>query len=145
MRYLLLLIVSFNTYAMSFGQAQVIYQHLVKANGFKLYPGLRLNRAEGVNASTDWFFIEITQGMLRLTKNEHELAVVLGHELAHFSRKDPSSTPSREFAADLLGAQYADKAGYDHCIGAYILYRFKVPADGTHPDSTERYNRIRCY
>jgi len=44
-------------------------------------------------------------------KNADEMALIFGHELAHFTLGHRGSTPSRELAADSLGAQYADKAG----------------------------------
>ncbi len=145
MRYVFLLLFSMNSYAMSFGQAQVIYQKLVAANGISIYPGLYLDPDSSPNASSTPMRIEVTAGMLRFVHNADELALVLGHELGHYVLHHTSSTPSREFAADRLGAQFEDRAGYNHCSGAQVLYRFHDEADSTHPASDERYARLRCY
>lgn len=145
MRYLLLLVISCNSYAMSFGQAQVIYQKLVAANGISIYPGLYLDPDSAPNASSSPMRIDVTAGMLRFVRNADELALVLGHELGHYTLHHTGSTPSREFAADRLGAQYEDRAGYNHCRGVQVLYRFHDKADSTHPDSDDRYSRLRCY
>lgn len=145
MRYLFLLLISCNSYSMSFGQAQSIYQRLVATNGIGIYPGLYLNPSSDANASSSPMRIEVTAGMLRFAHNADELALVLGHELGHYVLHHTGSTPSNEFAADRLGAQFEDRAGYNHCNGVQLLYRFHDKADSTHPDSDERYARLRCY
>ncbi len=142
--FLLLLSVSTAPYAMTFTQAQEVYQHLASANGIKYAPRLVLSQDTYPNASETSSAITINVGMLSFAKNEDEMAMVLGHELGHFTRNDHGSTPIAEFAADRLGATYEDKAGYSHCRGILVIERFHDKADSTHPDSDERYNRLKC-
>lgn len=144
MRCIILLLISFQCNAMSFIQASTVYQNLVHSNGILTYPGLFLDTSQEVNASSSPMRISVTIGMLRFTRNADELAMVLGHELAHFTLQHRGSTPAHEFAADSLGSRYTDVAGYSHCIGAAVLYRLHDTADSTHPDSTDRYNRVKC-
>jgi membrane-associated protease RseP (regulator of RpoE activity) len=42
-----------------------------------------VDNSDRVNAYADGVSVKITRGMLRFAENDHELAVVLGHELAH--------------------------------------------------------------
>lgn len=56
-----------------------------------------------VNASADGNNIAITTGMLRFTKDDDELAVVLGHELAHNSLGHVSRSRGGAIAGGLLG------------------------------------------
>jgi Zn-dependent protease with chaperone function len=130
--------------AATFKDAQGVYNHLIKANGFHLAPKLGLEMNPYPNARASFARITITSGMLKFVHNKDELALILGHELGHFTRIDLSSTPSHEFAADKLGAVYADVAGYNHCTGVAVLKRFNDRASKTHPDSDERYNRLKC-
>ncbi len=148
LRYLLgslLFLGSYAVPAMTFSQAQVIYERLAQANHIVPYPGLYLVKDSSPNASAGAFSILINTGMLTFARNADELALVLGHELGHYSLGHTVSTPSNEFAADALGAKYEDRAGYNHCRGVNLLFRFHDKADATHPDSTERYNRLRCF
>lgn len=141
---LLLLILSGSANAATFKDAQEVYNRLIKANGFSFAPRLTLDMNPHPNASASITKITITSGMLMFVRNSNELALILGHELGHFTRIDLSSSPSYEFAADKLGAVYADVAGYNHCTGVAVLKRFNDRASKTHPDSDERYNRLKC-
>lgn len=42
-----------------------------------------VENSDRVNAYADGVSVKVTRGMLRFAENDHELAVVLGHELAH--------------------------------------------------------------
>lgn len=141
---LLLMVISCSSYAMSFNQAEVVYNKLVRSNGFTNYPRLVYSSSRDVNASAGGLRITVNAGLLRFVRNSNELAVVLGHELAHYRLAHHGSTPSNEYAADSLGASYAAKGGYNRCDGAKVILRFHDKGSKTHPPSDKRYNRIKC-
>lgn len=137
-------LLSFNLYAMSFQQIGQIYDGLVKANGFKVAPRLYIDSNSSVNASSGGMRITVYRGMMDFVNNNAEMAMVLGHELAHYSLGHPRSTIPNEYAADARGAQYIQRAGYSKCQGAMVLYRLHNGRSDTHPDSTSRYKRLGC-
>ena len=136
----------FNTvaYTANIKDAQNVYNRLLQSNGIKYHPMLRLSESKEVNASETRRYITINRGMLNFVRNNAELAIVLGHELGHFLRGDGSSKPSREYAADAIGAKLANKAGYPVCKGAQVLRRFGDKGSSTHPDSASRYKALGC-
>ncbi len=134
-----------SSYAMSFGQAQIIYAKLVRANGFHKYPTLFLNHDSEVNASYFGNTIMINTGMLKYVKNADELALIIGHELGHYAKQYQNLTDYQaEYGADSDGAMYESKAGYNRCLGAQAIYRFHEGDSSDHPASIKRYNRIKC-
>jgi Zn-dependent protease with chaperone function len=90
---------------------------------------VRLARSTQVNAFATGRAVVMTTAMLRFLKSEDELAVVLGHELAHniFHHRQmrneegilrglgikPSAVWKREEAADRFGLRLMAAAGYD--------------------------------
>lgn len=138
------LIIASNTYAMSFSQASKVYDQIASSNGFRIYPRLILSPSKQVNASATALRITVNQGMLNFVRNSNEMAMVLGHELSHYSLGHARSTPSNEYAADSLGARYAAKAGYNRCDGALVYLRFHSKGSATHPPSDLRYKRLKC-
>ncbi len=128
---------------MTLEHAKEVYHRIVNANGITA-PKLVLDPDVSVNASVNSNGIFITAGMLAFVRDDDEVGLVLGHELAHYVLHHNGSTPSRELVADRLGAIYEDVAGYNHCKGIQVLYRFHNGADRTHPSSDERYNKLKC-
>lgn len=117
---------------------QSIYNRLVKANGLKQH---NINVMSGVYdqcslACTDFVNITITTELLSQVRNEDELAGVIGHEMAHAVYHDS------ELKADVLGLQYAAKAGYNYCKAAQFLKNFLADAD--HPSGAVRYKNTGC-
>ncbi len=143
-RIIILMLFSVTSYAMSFNQAQAVYNKLVSSNGFSVAPRLVLDPSSEVNASCSVLRITVNAGMLRFVHNSSELAMILGHELAHFSLHHRGSTPNNEYAADSLGARYASAGGYNRCSGAEVYDRFNDGPSTTHPDSHSRYIRLKC-
>ncbi len=141
---ILILNIGASNASITFQQAIEVYSVLVEKNNLVIYPNLRLSTSREINAYTTPGGIIINDGMLAFVNNQEELALVLGHEIGHFKRKDKVSSPGAEYAADALAAIYADRAGYDHCIGSKVIYRFHSPASSTHPDSYSRYMRLKC-
>ncbi len=141
----LLLIIASPSYAMTFNDAKVVYHNLIVANHFKTYPVLKLLQDSDNNADYYNNVIEINTGMLKFAKNVNELAIVLGHELGHYTaREKVLSSYDAEYGADKDGSRYAGVAGYDRCSGALLVYRFHDAASSDHPASLDRYNRIKC-
>lgn len=143
MKYLLLLLLSFNVSAMSIENARDVYYKIGRANGISL-PQLVLVYSTDVNASTDGRKVYINSAMLSFVNNEAEIAMVLGHELAHYRLRHRRSTPGNEYAADRLGASYMHNAGYNICRGARVIKRFNNEDSDTHPASRKRYRRLGC-
>ncbi len=148
MKKLLILLVSMlffvnTSFAMSASHMGQIYQRVLQANGLHGVP-LVVIRDNDVNADNAGDRIEVNTGMLRDVRNDSEMALVLGHELAHGTLHHHMSTIPNEYAADRLGAQYMNKAGYNICVGAKMLKRFGNHASNDHPAGTDRYKRLGC-
>ena len=114
-----------------------VYEKLVKANGIKKLPLYVRSVGEGNCrfACTNGISITITDELLSVIDNEDELAGVLGHEMGHAIHHD-------EMKADILGLDYAEKAGYNRCVAAQLLKKWG--ADDDHPDGGTRYRNTHC-
>lgn len=143
MKIFLLLLISFNSYAMSFKHVQQIYIRIALANGFNV-PPIFLEYNSNVNAHATWGGVYINSGMLSYVQNDDEMALVLGHELGHYKLGHWRSTPKNEYAADYQGSIYMARAGYRICRGAQALRRFHSPDSDTHPASEKRYHKLGC-
>lgn len=142
---MILMLFTCSSYAMTFGQAQAIYVKLCANNGFTKHPVLTLNPTSEVNASYFGNTIMVNKGMLTYVHNADELALIIGHELGHYAKRNATLTDYQaEYGADADGAIYAAKAGYNRCIGAKAILRFHDPDSSDHPASIKRYNRIKC-
>ncbi len=141
---LVLVVLSVNSYAMSFSQVSAIYAQVAKANGLIVAPHLVLSPDQSINANAAGFRITVNQGLLNAVRDKDEMAMVLGHELAHYELGHKQSTIPNEYAADHQGAIYMHKAGYSICIGAQLLRRFGSKDSVTHPAGTKRFHRLGC-
>lgn len=138
---LLLILNSMHSEARTIEEAQMIYQKILKANKMQ-GPSLHMYKSEDINAHYGWGGIFINVGMLRYARNQSEIALVIGHELAHYTLKHWRSNPANEFAADKLGSYYMSNSGYNVCKGAKLFKRFDDKASKTHPSARERYRRL---
>jgi len=127
---------------MSFDHAKDIYMKVGSMNHIKVIPLLVYDPSKEVNASYGGMRVTINQGMLADVRDDDEIALVFGHELAHYTLAHNASTPAHEYAADALGAIYMHNAGYNICIGAQVIKRFHAPDSDTHPNSDSRFKRI---
>lgn len=134
------LLISVNTYAMTFEHARDIYKHILKANHIVFAPPLLLDKSLENNAYNTGFTISINQGMLNYVRNDDEMALVLGHELGHSKDGDIDN----ELTADSYGATVIIRAGYNKCIGAQALARLHDVGDSVHPPSTYRVKHLGC-
>ncbi len=122
----------------------------------KPYVRIRLKETGKINAYAKFSGIEFTTGMVHFVEDDDELAVIMGHELAHLTAKHlsknltmatlcgtlggltgpfaPLTTQAlyapysrgNEREADYLGLIYAHNAGYDVEKGAILWKRFAL-------------------
>lgn len=74
------------------------------------YP-LLVSTSNAVNAFANGEVIVVTAGMLRFTQSDEELAVIVGHELAHNVEGHIEKQRGNQFAGILLGAVIAGLTG----------------------------------
>lgn len=100
-----------------------------------------------INAQADGRFVQINDAMLSFVLNDDELAVIIGHELAHnILRHIKLKTRSKtaEYQADRLGVWLMARAGYDVEAVVPFWTRFEkrtnagIFAAGTHPSPKKR-------
>jgi beta-barrel assembly-enhancing protease len=99
--------------------------------------------------------LAITSRLIAFTANDDELALIVGHELAHVILRHEPGEPNaasrqREAQADLLGAALAQCAGYDMARAAafWPRYRQQDASDAlrlpSHPSPVQREDSIRA-
>ena len=106
---------------------------------------------DAVNAYVAGGKIQMCLGMARFVQSDDEVAVILGHELAHLPTSAEhgltgGARGDEERLADLRGLLYAHRGGYDIRLGAKVFERMAVelvpgPTDarrGRHPGHAER-------
>ncbi len=152
LRYILLLFLfSTNCFsAIPFSHAKEIFAKLEKTTGYQVPLSIEKTNME-INAYTTTKRIIVTKGLLLYVNTDAELAMVLAHELGHWSVKDSShAKPPKdmEVKADLYGYTYCTKAGYMNCLG--ILYRFQQTfgndeTDGVHPKWSDRIQYVHTH
>lgn len=122
---------------------------------------LRIVVRDTVNAYNDGNQIVIFTGLAKTLKNDDEIALVLGHEIAHGMLGHLSDNPPLtihqgmaqndyiavlEGSADKMGAVYMIKAGYDICKGREIFKRWYLEEGNfigmNHPDNAYRYEEL---
>ncbi len=140
-------------------QVEQVYQNLYVQSGLGSKPKLNIIKNDMVNAWTDGMEVTITTGILATMHSVDEIAMVLGHELAHVINYDvlhgemeqaadvPMNQSYKEAAADKVGAFIMMRAGYNVCKGKRIMQTFRdlfgsdAGAEG-HPDSAFRIDEL---
>lgn len=111
-----------------------------------------LVRSPDMNAATDGNAVAMTTALHGLLRSDDEIAVILGHELAHIilghTRPGAAAGPSRETEADRAGLELAARAGFDITAAPALWKRLnssRVAASlaSTHPTGPEREAAIR--
>jgi beta-barrel assembly-enhancing protease len=106
-----------------------------------------------INAGADGYYVQINARMIEFVQSDDELAVVIGHELAHnILRHKALKTKSKqaEYEADALGARLVAQAGYELKAVLPFWTRFEdrtnagIFADGTHPPKKKRLAAIKA-
>lgn len=111
-----------------------------------------------INAYNDGSKIVLYRGLIKSTKSWDEVALVLGHEIAHGNLwhlrmlnewqaiKTDTEVSVLEANADKIGALYMMKAGYDVCKGReWFKTLLQSQGDyqgGNHPGYAYRYNEL---
>lgn len=135
----------------NFTNAVRIYQKIIIANNIMDAPKLYRDTDMSVNAMTDESDvggIYLNDGiMLNYIHNDDELAMVLAHELGHWAHRGREVQYQQEYDADKFGAKAMDIAGYNHCRGAMVLWRFGHHDSWSHPPGDYRWLAVTqgCY
>lgn len=106
------------------------------------------------NAYNDGTKIVIFTGMIDTAKSDDEIALILGHEIAHgnlwhlkmgLKILTDEQLSELEANADKMGAVYMMKAGYDVCAGREMFKRWQKQGDyvsADHPNHAYRYAEL---
>lgn len=105
-------------------------------------PRVTLRRGHAVDGWSAGGEIILTEGAVRRL-SEDELALLAGHEIAHWYLGHTASTRENELAADRLGAELACRAGYDVRVGAG-LFRY-VRENAVYPAAEAREKSVEGY
>lgn len=143
--YIFLLAVSqFANSAVTFEQANVIFNKLIAANHITSNPRLILVKGPAIQAAASGNKVYIWTGMLAFAKNDDEIARTLGHELGHSQLHHWRSSIPNEYAADQAAIIYLQAAGYNKCVAAQLLLRRNSDGGSDHPSDHDRYDRFNC-
>jgi Zn-dependent protease with chaperone function len=110
-----------------------------------------LDSGRSLAAYSDSRDLAVTSALIEFTANDDELALIVGHELAHvLLPRAPGAQQQQESEADVFGARLAHCAGYDVARAADfwpryraqdLLARSRLP---THPSPERREEAIRA-
>ena len=118
------------------GPTKIMIIRNEKIMDFDLYPeeicdySLIFTADQVINAFADGKNIYITWGIASYTKNDNELALVIGHELAHNDRGHIRAKKTNALLAGLLGLalDMATSAGGGYSGGTYTEYFMRLGA-----------------
>lgn len=147
--FILLSLSTLSPAAVTWAETRAVYNLLIKANHLSYTP-LVLSSENEVNGYTDGFKVVITMGALK-SLNQSEMALLLGHELAHVKHNDADTDLGgkyQEDRADYYGSDYAEKIGYGKCEQAkfflklYLAYGNNGGRDDPHSPNMLRFKRL---
>ena len=130
---------------------QAIYHRLLKTTNMSgRVKGIRLMRDKYENAFAAYDgHVYVTQGLLDNAANENELALVIGHEIAHVllnhvTPDNHEDNRANEMHSDKLSAFMLLQAGFNLCEGRGIYVRwYKKYGDSvltsSHPSHVQRF------
>ncbi len=125
-----------------------IYKRIAKAANYS--PPFAILECGMVNSFSTIQNINICTEMMEIL-NVDEMAVIVGHEIAHHKNQDWSgwqNSKSIEYRCDYLGIQWAKKAGFNACNGAgfarknYLMWGDNDKFFGSHPANSKRYKAM---
>lgn len=117
---------------------------------------LVIDNNDSINAYNNGISIHVFTGLIKFVQSEDELALVLGHEIAHGMLRhvyysefqtNELEISIAEANADKLGAVYMMKAGYNICVAREMWKRMSDMAGGdyqggNHPTYSYRYDQL---
>jgi hypothetical protein len=110
-----------------------------------------LDSGRSLAAYSDSRDLAVTSALIEFTANDDELALIVGHELAHVVLpRAPGAQQQQESEADLFGARLAHCAGYDIARAADFWPRYRAQDElarsrlPTHPSPEKRVEAIRA-
>jgi len=110
-----------------------------------------LDSGRSLAAYSDARDLAVTSALIEFTANDDELALIVGHELAHvILPRAPGEQQQQESEADLFGARLAHCAGYDMARAADFWPRYRAQDEAarsrlpTHPSPEKREEAIRA-
>lgn len=94
----------------------------------------QLSQDDVVNAFADGKVVVITKGMMRFAKDDSELALVIGHELAHNAMKHMNAKQTNQLLGsifDIVAAAYGinTQGGFGNAAGMAYSQEFEAEAD----------------
>lgn len=132
---------------------RAMYQKIVTKSGQRPMPPLYFNDSSRINAyASPMGFVVITKGMMNFVKNDDEMALVMGHEIAHIMlwhfETSKVTGVQKEAHSDKLGSWLAARAGYDICKGSEIWKRLTekqgdYAVTQSHPSMMYRYYQLQ--
>jgi len=142
-------------YVVTEAKVKEIYEKLWKASGEDeaLKLPISVIDEDVVNAYAYAGGMVVFTGMAQVIHNDDELALVIGHELAHITLSHVYGVEGtaedvirhHEGLADKLGSWYTMKAGYDVCKGREFfktLQTLGTPDGGSHPKHLWRHAQL---
>ncbi len=137
-----------------------IYARLLIGTGLsQLVPPIVVDSSQVFNAMNTGDALVIFQGLIDQMKNDDELALVIGHEMAHSTlmhmgasglnpENDTAQQNILEAQADKMGAFYIMRAGYSICKAREFMKTMNFvmhgdfPGNGDHPPNAYRYDQL---
>ena len=140
--YVALLSIAFTAYEPAPDRVRTIYGRIIKENRITNIPHLRVVYSGEHTASYDRLTDTVTINKVwASTLNKHELAWVLGHEIAH--KFHPSIFSHRgEYLADKYSIHYIESAAYKCEKGIKLVLRFGEETN-YHPSGKDRYQAMK--
>lgn len=114
-------------------------------------PASGIGAHSGIGLKDGKDYIEISTPMLRMLKDDDELAYLIGHEWAHLIlshyKQGEGRNDTKEMQADCVGSLFAARAGYRADAGAAPLLRMRLQTAsgwlGMLPDMGPRADRVK--
>lgn len=131
--------------AVTYIQVKQVWAKMQNASGHHII--LCLDGDKRSNAYSTPHKICITQGMLNDLNTNDQIAMVLGHELAHYVKQHyrHKNNKADELEADKIGNYYCKNLGYKKCMSFLTKMRQKYGEEGTdgiHASWSERIRKI---
>lgn len=135
-------------------RVQRIYNKIIIGTGLRpMIPPIMVLKLPIINAYNTNELIVVYQGIIDACENDDQLALIIGHEIAHTTlmhfdlmNGDKNYQEILESQADKMGAYYIMRSGYDVCKAReFWKNMLKIEGDylgGDHPSIAYRYYQL---